>query len=618
MRKVIWWFVFAVCLFLSNFSFAQDVLLSVSNDVVNLKYNDAIVKLEDAISKSPSTLIYYPHLIDLLFKVGNLDLAKKYIDMMSRYSPNGDVTLAYRMEYLRRTGNVDEAFGIAKELLSRPSMLTNQDFLVFYSRLLAERNLTSAKVALYKYIQVFPNNYKLNLELAKVLIRLGEINRAKERLDYSLTLNRFNKEVYSLYGEYFFLVKDYNKAIDNLLKAIIFPEVNSREYYLLLECYYRLGKYSDALKWVDYVTKDERVKANLMFLNKQYENILKKYQNSKDDIIRLFVEESSILLDSDFKSKDTRVRLSDARYSDTFKLRKNGSLYLDFYYRRAIRLNPENYRAWYDLVNYYVFSYSKYVAFDELRVARNIVNNDEKLQNLYSSLVGYVSNVSKLRQWDIELEKVDRERIFVNLLSDDSVVSTNSFILQAHKWAWEYIKIPYFDFTINDKKVNLSMLDRSYSLFLISRVSQVGNYLRVDVSIVSPADYSELKTLGLETLGLQTLSISVNLNEEVVSQLSYLIGYYLRTSILDTYGKVLGSENNDKVVGIVMNGNLNVGDKVVFTDSSEYSLVPLKKYRVVAEGTVIDKDGEYVLVQLDMKYRYLTKIFNKTIFLKGT
>jgi len=155
-------------------------------------------------------------------------------------------------------------------------------------------------------------------------------------------------------------------------------------------------------------------------------------------------------------------------------------------------------------------------------------------------------------------------------------------------------------------------------LFLISKVRQVGNYLRVDVSIVSPADYSELKTLGLETLGLQTLSISVNLNEEVVSQLSYLIGYYLRTSILDTYGKVLGSENNDKVVGIVMNGNLNVGDKVVFTDSSEYSLVPLKKYRVVAEGTVIDKDGEYVLVQLDMKYRYLTKIFNKTIFLKGT
>ncbi len=608
MNKVIWLALLGVYISLSSFSFAQDVLLAVSNDIVKLRYNDAIVKLEDTISKNPSALIYYPHLIDLLFRVGNLDLARKYIDVMSKYSPRGDVTLIYRMEYLRRVGNVDEAFDVAKELLSRSSVLTNQDFLVFYSRLLAERNLASAKISLYKYLQVFPNNYKLNLELARVLIKLGELNRAKEKLDYSLTLNRFNKDVYSLYGEYFFLVRDYDKAISNLLKAVIFPEVNTREYYLLLECYYRLGRYSDALKWVDFVTKDEKVRANLMFLDKQYENILKRYRNSKNDIIRLFVEESSILLDSDFRSKDTRVKLSDVRYNDTFRLRKGGSLYLDFYYRRAIRLNPENYRAWYDLANYYIFSYSRYVAFSELNVARNVINNYEKLRDLYSSLAGYVSNVSKLRQWDIDLGRVGKERIFVNLMAADSVVSTNSFILQAHRWAWEYMKIPYFDFTINDKKVNLSMLDRSYSLVLTSRVSQVGNYLRADISVISPVDYSELGTF----------SISVDLAEEVVPQLSYLIGYYLKSAVFGIYGKVLGSEDNDKVVGIVMNGNLNIGDKVVFTDSSEYSRIPIKRYRIVAEGTVIDKDGEYVLMRLDANYRYLTKIFSGSIFLKGT
>jgi tetratricopeptide (TPR) repeat protein len=599
-------YILAFVLTLTNFVNADTVLLSVSNDVVRLKYDDAIVKLENAISEKPNNLVYYPTLVELLFKKGNLDLSKKYIDMMEKYSPKGDTTLIYKMEYLRITKNIEGAFNIAKELISRPSVLTNQDFLVFYSRLLSERNLVSAKVSLYKYLQVYPNNYKLNLEMARVLMSLGELPKAKERLDYSLSLNRFNKEVYSLYGEYFFLTKDYNKSIDNLLKAVTFPEVNYREYYLLLECYYRIGKFPEALKYADLVVKDDRTKVMLMYLNKDYNSILKKYVNSKDGVIKFFAEESSIALDPDFRTKSVRMALSDSRYKDSIKLRKQGTPYIDLYYRRAIRLNPENYNAWYDLINYYIFSYSKHFAFDELLIARNILVNDERLQNMYNSLSSYVSNVSVVNKWDIDLESINKDRIFVNFQLDESIVSTNSFIGQIQKWAWESVKIPYFSFTTEGKKVNFSMLDRSYSLVLVSKIRQVGDYLKVDIDAISPINYSRLTNV----------SISVSLNDDVILYLSYLISYNLRTLLLGSYGKVLGSENNDKVVGVVMNGKFNLGDKVLFTDVYNYSSVPLKKYKIVAEGTIIDKDGEFVLIQLDSKYRYLTRIFNKTVFLK--
>lgn len=577
--------VFFVLFFLfSEYVYCNDVISKVSNLITQLKYEDAIVELEKQLETQPNNITYYFIIIDLSLRLGEIEVAEKYINRALRYDKNNVFINSYLMEIHRIKGNLKQASNIAQRILKVPESKTNLLFVVMYSRLLSEINVYDAEKFLSLYSKVY-RDYRLFLEMARLYLIIGDDKKVKDFLDKAILLSRFDKDIYLLYGEYYFKRSNYVEAIKNLEKAVLFPGRKDREYYLLSSSYYHIGDYSKALVYLNKLDIRPEVVAKVMFLSGGYSDLIQRFSDSNSEVIRYFVEDSSIKLSpQDISSK--RKELSYYRFRKALDLKKSGIPYYELYLRRALRLDPLNYDAWFEIANYYRYYNSPYFAFDELKVAKNLFLNNSRLQDLFSSLGDYVSNVSKLSSWDIQIENRRRLKILFEV-EKGNIGLESAFFEDILNWALSAIKLVNASLEITGKKDGFYR--KNYDFVFVLKPISVKDFFVVDLSLINPMNSSVLTNT----------IISVKFSDNVVSDLYYAFKTKM-FSLIPYVGVVEGVRGNRFVVRFLGNTHKN-GEEVIILDR-------INKGEEIARGRIIDTEGEYSLVELSDKDKYLKSV----------
>ncbi|MEN2998872.1 MAG: hypothetical protein ABDH28_07570 [Brevinematia bacterium] len=567
------------------------MLSKVSNLVVNLNYQGAIIELEKAISKKPNDINYYTVLIDLCLKSDEVEIAERYVKKALSYEKNNLLINSYLMEINRLKGNLEESKKIAEKLLKNPEARTNIVFVVMFSRLLANIDLKEAEKFLDLHIRTF-HNYELLVEMAKVQLELGKLQKAKEFLDKSISLERFDRRVYSLYGEYYFKTRKYEESIKNLEKAILFPGNRNKEYYLLSQSYYNIRNYEKSLEFLGKLNLREEVTAKVLFVSGKYQEVVKRFSKSESEITRYFVEESVIKLSHSELSKD-RKNLSETRLKASKELKKKGIPYYELYLRRAIRLNPLNYDAWFELGNYYKFYHSPYVALEELEIAKNLFVNDAKMQDFFESISDYILNTSKLSSWNIATEKQKNAKLLIDIEPSNLPIEKD-FYQNATIWAIESFKL--INTTTEVSTENVSPLSyRNYDLVVKVKQDVVKDYMILELSFLDPLTYNTLTNA----------TVSQKFSDNFVSEIYYNFKTKM-TALLPSYGVIEGIKDN-LIVARFSNKPPKAGDKVSITSNDTKSLIA-NKYITIATGNVTDTEGEYALIELDKDFKHLVTI----------
>lgn len=582
---------FVVFLFISRFVYSSDVMSKISNLITQLKYEDAIVELEKQLEIQPNNIFYYIAIIDLSLKIGEVEMAQKYINRALRYDKNNVFINSYLMEVNRIKGDFKQATSIADRILKIPEAKTNILFAVMYSRLLSEFNAYDAEKFLSLYSRVY-KDYRVFLEMARLYLIIGDDKKVKEFLDKAVSVNRFDKDLYLLYGEYYFKRGDYSEAVKNLEKAILFPGKKDREYYLLSSSYYRIGNYNKTLEYLGKFSVKPEVVAKVMFLVGNYNDLVKRFENSHSEVIRYFVEDASIRLSSQGISAKRR-ELSDYRFRKSVELKNSGLPYYELYLRRAIRLNPLNYDAWFEIANYYRYYFSPYFAFDELKVARNLFVNDVRLQDLFISIGDYVSNVSKLSSWGIDIEPQRQFKMLFEV-ERSNVSLENSFFEDILNWSLGSIKIVNTSVDITGKKDGFYR--KNYDFVFVLKPSVVKDFYMVDMSLLDPVNSSVLTNVV----------ISVKFGDYIVSEFYHSLKSKM-FSLIPYVGIIEGVKGNRFVVRFLGNTHKN-GDEIVVLNNVGG--------REIARGRIIDMEGEYALVELSDKDKYLRNVKNGQIAIR--
>lgn len=583
-----------VILFLvSYYSFCDDVLNRVSNYIAKLDYTSAIDELESAIKSEPYNTTYYYTIINLSLDIEDLSMAEMYLNKLKKYYKEDANIKIYEMEILRLKGNLSEAFSISKNLLKLSWIKTNEIFIAFYSKLLSEDDTQKAIDFILPYAQIYKENYKIFTTLASFYLKKNDLKNTKLFLDKAISINRFNKDIYLLYGEYYYRKGDFNNTINSLEKFILFPGSKNRSYYILAESFYKIGDYKKSLEYSKLLNLGEEALAKTMYDSKDYESLVKTYRNSENGIVNFFVEESLMKI-SPYSISDLRKELSKKNYSKAINLKRRGIPYYEFFLRRAIRLDPYNYSAWYELANYYKYFLSPYYSLEELKLGNSIFVNNYQLQDYISSLSKYISNYSKLTSWKINTSTPENFKFLVKIYDINNISISNYFVRDALKYAIDSWKFPNIKFYIIEGEISKSKY-KNYDLVIEVHPEIFKNYLNVKFSVISPKDYDNLTNF----------TISEKINGDILPNLYYDSRYQLN-KVLPTFGKVIGFNERFCVIRI-FNG-LPTKDKEVTITDSTLDEVFRKKNNTYATGKIVDSEGEYALVELGDKYKFLTEL----------
>ncbi|MCX8028481.1 MAG: hypothetical protein N2712_00600 [Brevinematales bacterium] len=583
---------------LSNIN-ADETLSKVSNLINQLKHYEAINELEKAITKHPSSIPYYIFIIQISLDVNENELAEKYLSQALRYERDNITLNAFQIELERLKGNNKKAIEIAEKVLKNSSSRTNLTFVVSYSRLLASEHPYEAEKFLAPYMKIF-NNHRIFTEMAKIQLSTGKLQHAKSNLDKALLLERVDKSIYSLYGEYYYRVGKLEESAKNLEKAILFPGNNSREYYLLSDIYFKLKEYKKSLEYAKIIPLPKETIASILYTSKNYSDLVKEFENPENEIIRYFIEESQIALSPQRISRE-RQNLSEERYKKAMKLKRKGIPYYNIYLSRSIRLNPLNFDSWFELGNYYKFYYSPYTALQEISIGKNLFVNNIKIQDFYENLVNFVSNSSKIANWEVDIQSPKNMKFLIEIEESNYPIE-KIFYQNAITWALESIKLPNTELNISYQKNN-TLSYKGYDIVISIKPEILKDYLILNISIIDPKSYRVITNV------LTSQKFSEFFVSEIYQNLTRKI-----LSSLPEYGIILGSKDNTLVVKY-LKGVPNLNDNIIITYNNISSILN-NNYNTIATGKIIDRDGEYGLVELDAEFKYKTTVKPGNLFIK--
>ncbi len=594
-------FILLILFGFSAISSSDEILKKASNLILNMRTEEAILELENGILRNPNNIFYYQYLSEILIENDDLERANIYIDRGLKLKQNDEILLINKSEYLRRTGKLSDAKKIISKLERTVYARTNVNFNLYKIRVISEENELKAIEDLKRLISLYPSEYRYQLDIAELFLRKNSVEEAKKHLDNAFKINRFNKKIYSLYGEYFGRVKDYKKGIENLEKAILFPGSKEHLYYLLSYFYYELGNYKKSLEYSNLANLNNVSKLKIMFEGKMFEEIINQFRpdETQNEIELLFLEESSINQDK-FLSKNYRKELSENRVEYVKKHALNKPTHIEFGYRRAIRLSPRNTSGWYELGNLYKNIYSQYTSYFELLKAKDIVSSDEKLENLFLGLENYISNQSKLKEW------LGKPILGNNITAVDFYIVKNhdlkidrKFAENISEWVVSFLRVPWVE--INVKTIQTPdtfTIKSSKGIPIILSYSVFGEFIKMDLKMFSRKTLKEITNFSISSQLLRDDVVSFLMN----SLKNILVLYF------QNYGTYIGEVSENRFVFKVLKYNVRVGTKVDIVSIKNFEDVLQSDYDFIASGTVRDSDGEFVLIELDQNFRYITKI----------
>ncbi|MGB9621577.1 MAG: hypothetical protein ACPL4C_03960, partial [Brevinematia bacterium] len=115
--------------------------------------------------------------------------------------------------------------------------------------------------------------------------------------------------------------------------------------------------------------------------------------------------------------------------------------------------------------------------------------------------------------------------------------------------------------------------------------------------VISPREY----------VGLTNFYLVEKIDSDILPKFYYDSEYAFQ-KILPAFGRIVGFDEKFLIVKFFNKKPLK--DKEVVITKDSFDKILKGEYKVFALGKVVDSDGEYGLIELNDKYKFLTKLEN--------
>ena len=414
MRLILVFFISIFYFYASSISFGQSANNNFQNALNfynNRNYENSIAILE-SMNIKPSDIEPYLLLIDNYIKLKNYSMAETLINDAANYHSRDFRVLERKLNIeLLNNRNTE-----ARRTINSIKALDSKNYFANYAEGLLNERMGYYKTAMTLYeraIIIDRNRAEAPVSLAYLQLASGNSNRALNLLNNNIDNNPRMAESYYHLANYYYLSKNYNRALSEVSNAFYYYTNYNEAKILQSSIFLALKRYNEAIGILEYIPDSEfKNGSKYYYIGNVYEEA-NNYPNAKnsyinylktkpeDELGRLAYER--VLLNTNPIPDYERNRAA-LYYGNmaSYYTRLADNVRAQAYLKHMLKLNPANTYARLMLSDVYRRMGLEERALEELEIAKNVNPEDKSIVYKYDSYKRRLDKNIPSRSWGIE------------------------------------------------------------------------------------------------------------------------------------------------------------------------------------------------------------------------
>ena len=414
MRLILVFFISIFYFHASSISFGQSANNNFQNALNfynNRNYENSIAVLE-SMNIKPSDIEPYLLLIDNYIKLKNYSMAETLINDAANYHSRDFRVLERKLNIeLLNNRNTE-----ARRTINSIKTLDSKNYFANYAEGLLNERMGYYKTAMTLYeraIIIDRNRAEAPVSLAYLQLASGNSNRALNLLNNNIDNNPRMAESYYHLANYYYLNKNYNRALSEVSNAFYYYTNYNEAKILQSSIFLALKRYNEAIGILEYIPDSEfKNGSKYYYIGNVYEEA-NNYPNAKnsyinylktkpeDELGRLAYER--VLLNTNPIPDYERNRAA-LYYGNmaSYYTRLADNVRAQAYLKHMLKLNPANTYARLMLSDVYRRMGLEERALEELEIAKNVNPEDKSIVYKYDSYKRRLDKNIPSRSWGIE------------------------------------------------------------------------------------------------------------------------------------------------------------------------------------------------------------------------
>lgn len=414
MRLILVFFISIFYFYASSISFGQSANNNFQNALNfynNRNYENSIAVLE-SMNIKPSDIEPYLLLIDNYIKLKNYSMAETLINDAANYHSRDFRVLERKLNIeLLNNRNTE-----SRRTINSIKALDSKNYFANYAEGLLNERMGYYKTAMTLYeraIIIDRNRAEAPVSLAYLQLASGNSNRALNLLNNNIDNNPRMAESYYHLANYYYLNKNYNRALSEVSNAFYYYTNYNEAKILQSSIFLALKRYNEAIGILEYIPDSEfKNGSKYYYIGNVYEEA-NNYPNAKnsyinylktkpeDELGRLAYER--VLLNTNPIPDYERNRAA-LYYGNmaSYYTRLADNVRAQAYLKHMLKLNPANTYARLMLSDVYRRMGLEERALEELEIAKNVNPEDKSIVYKYDSYKRRLDKNIPSRSWGIE------------------------------------------------------------------------------------------------------------------------------------------------------------------------------------------------------------------------
>ena len=414
MRLILVFFISIFYFYASSISFGQSANNNFQNALNfynNRNYENSIAVLE-SMNIKPSDIEPYLLLIDNYIKLKNYSMAETLINDAANYHSRDFRVLERKLNIeLLNNRNTE-----SRRTINSIKALDSKNYFANYAEGLLNERMGYYKTAMTLYeraIIIDKNRAEAPVSLAYLQLASGNSNRALNLLNNNIDNNPRMAESYYHLANYYYLNKNYNRALSEVSNAFYYYTNYNEAKILQSSIFLALKRYNEAIGILEYIPDSEfKNGSKYYYIGNVYEEA-NNYPNAKnsyinylktkpeDELGRLAYER--VLLNTNPIPDYERNRAA-LYYGNmaSYYTRLADNVRAQAYLKHMLKLNPANTYARLMLSDVYRRMGLEERALEELEIAKNVNPEDKSIVYKYDSYKRRLDKNIPSRSWGIE------------------------------------------------------------------------------------------------------------------------------------------------------------------------------------------------------------------------
>ena len=414
MRLILVFFISIFYFYASSISFGQSANNNFQNALNfynNRNYENSIAVLE-SMNIKPSDIEPYLLLIDNYIKLKNYSMAETLINDAANYHSRDFRVLERKLNIeLLNNRNTE-----ARRTINSIKALDSKNYFANYAEGLLNERMGYYKTAMTLYeraIIIDRNRAEAPVSLAYLQLASGNSNRALNLLNNNIDNNPRMAESYYHLANYYYLDKNYNRALSEVSNAFYYYTNYNEAKILQSSIFLALKRYNEAIGILEYIPDSEfKNGSKYYYIGNVYEEA-NNYPNAKnsyinylktkpeDELGRLAYER--VLLNTN-PTPDYERNRAALYYGNmaSYYTRLADNVRAQAYLKHMLKLNPANTYARLMLSDVYRRMGLEERALEELEIAKNVNPEDKSIVYKYDSYKRRLDKNIPSRSWGIE------------------------------------------------------------------------------------------------------------------------------------------------------------------------------------------------------------------------